>query len=134
MDPISASVLVAAATGAGGEAGRRLWEALSGLVRRTPGDDPARSPVPAPGEDELDALARSPEDEERARLLGEALRRRAAQDPGFRARLVHWEQRAQVLNTGSGDVRNVIGGGTQQGPVVQGRDFSGITFNGPDGR
>ncbi|GLP65736.1 MULTISPECIES: hypothetical protein [unclassified Streptomyces] len=121
MDPISASLLVAAATGAGGEMGRQLWSALRGLVRTGP----------ATGEAELTALSEDPQDMERARALSAALNRRAEQDPSFRAHLTHWQQQAHLLRTGDGDTHNTISGGTQSGPVVQGRDFSGITFNAP---
>jgi hypothetical protein len=31
----------------------------------------------------------------------------------------------------AGDVTNTISGGTQHGPVFQGRDFSGLTFGSP---
>jgi hypothetical protein len=121
MDPISASLLVAAATGAGGELGRQLWAALRGLVRTGP----------ATGEAELTALSEAPHDMQRAHALSEALNRRADQDPSFRAHLTQWQQQAQLLRTGDGDTRNAISGGIQQGPVVQGRDFSGITFHAP---
>ncbi|MDH6551197.1 hypothetical protein M2161_003870 [Streptomyces sp. SAI-133] len=123
MDPISASLLVAAATGAGGELGRQLWSALRGLVHTGP----------ATGEAELTALSQAPHDVERARALSEALSHRAEQDPSFRAHLTQWQQQAQLLRTGDGDTHNAISGGTQHGPVVQGRDFSGITFNTPPG-
>jgi hypothetical protein len=33
-----------------------------------------------------------------------------------------------MVDPGGGEVRGIISGGTQQGPVLQGRDFSGITF------
>lgn len=128
MDPISAGLLVAMATGAGGEAGRSLWETLTGLVRR----NPERQPLPAvrpTGEDELAALDESPYDRARARLLSEALTRRAQQDPAFRAALEQWNRQAQALRAGDGETANTINGGTQHGPVLQGRDFSGITFN-----
>jgi hypothetical protein len=121
MDPISASLLVAAATGAGGEMGRHLWSALRGLVRSGP----------ATGEAELAALSQAPDDVERARALSEALNRRAEQDPTFRADLTQWQQQAHLLRIGDGNAHNAISGGTQHGPVVQGRDFSGITFNTP---
>ncbi|MGC0403253.1 hypothetical protein RKD27_005897 [Streptomyces sp. SAI-126] len=45
--------------------------------------------------------------------------------------MTHWQQQAHLLRTGDGDTHNTISGGTQSGPVVQGRDFSGITFNAP---
>ncbi|WP_155058330.1 hypothetical protein [Streptomyces blattellae] len=131
MDPISASVLVAAASGAGGEMGRQLWDSLRRLVRGNPADEAAGSPVLVTGEAELASLSETPHDAERARALSEALSRRAEQDPSFRADLTQWQQQAQLLRTGDGDTTNVISGGSQRGPVVQGRDFSGINFNVP---
>lgn len=129
MDPISASLLVAMATGAGGELGQQLWAALRGLVRRGPVEGTAGSPGPTVGEAELASLSGAPHDVERARALSEALSRRAGQDPSFRTGLAQWQQHAQLLRTGDGDTSNTVSGGTQRGPVVQGRDFSGINFN-----
>ncbi|MGW0756923.1 hypothetical protein ACWD1Y_10605 [Streptomyces sp. NPDC002814] len=131
MDPISVSLLVAVATGAGGEVGRQLWVALRGLVRRNPEEGAAGSPDPATGDVELASLSEAPHDVDRARALSEVLSRRAEQDPLFRANLTQWQQQAQMLHTGDGDTSNTINGGTQNGPVVQGRDFSGINFNAP---
>ncbi|MER7178779.1 hypothetical protein ABT404_04695 [Streptomyces hyaluromycini] len=131
MDPISTSLLVAMATGAGGEVGRHLWSALRGLVRRNPAEGAAGAQGPAVGEVELASLAEAPHDVERARVLSEALSRRAEQDPLFRAALAQWQQQAQPLHAGDGDVHNAVNGGTQSGPVIQGRDFFGINFNVP---
>ncbi|MFF9521785.1 hypothetical protein [Streptomyces achromogenes] len=132
MDSISADLLVTMATGAAGEAGRQLWAALSGLVRRRPAEEEA--PEPATGEAELVSLAEAPHDVARARALSEVLGARAEQDPWFLAELTRWHQRARGLETGQGDTSNTISGGTQHGPVLQGRDFSGITFNDPGPR
>jgi hypothetical protein len=131
VDPISASLLVAVATGAGGEVGRQLWTALRGLVGRNPAQGAAGSPGPATGDVELASLSEAPHDVGRARALSEILSRRADQDPLFRANLTQWQQQAQMLHAGEGDTSNTINGGTQNGPVVQGRDFSGINFNAP---
>ncbi|KUN78008.1 hypothetical protein [Streptomyces griseoruber] len=121
MDPISAGLLVAAATGAGGEAGRHLWATLVQLVRGRP----------EAGEAELTSLGEAPQDARRAQALSAALSRHAEQDPVFRAQLTQWQQQARGLRTGDGETSNSISGGTQEGPVLQGRDFSGITFQGP---
>ncbi|MFJ3185625.1 hypothetical protein [Streptomyces halstedii] len=136
MDPISAGLLVAMATGTAGEAGRHLWLTLSGLVRRAPaprGGTIDRRAVTT-GEEELTALDEAPRDEERARALSEALSRRAQHDPAFGAGLAQWHQQARELRTGDGETSNEISGGTQHAPVLQGRDFSGINFNTPDAR
>ncbi|WP_405448560.1 hypothetical protein OG350_20145 [Streptomyces achromogenes] len=132
MDSISADLLVTMATGAAGEAGRQLWAALSGLVRRRPAEGEA--PEQATGEAELVSLAEAPHDVARARALSEVLGVRAEQDPWFLAELTRWHERARGLETGQGDTSNTISGGTQHGPVLQGRDFSGITFNDPGPR
>jgi hypothetical protein len=131
VDPISASLLVAVATGAGGEVGRQFWAALQGLVRRNQAEEAAGPPGQATGQAELTSLSEAPHDVERARALSEALSSRAEQDPLFRANLTQWHQQAQTLRTGDGYTSNTISGGSQNGPVVQGRDFSGITFNVP---
>lgn len=122
---------MAVATGAGGELGQQLWSALRGLVRRNPPEEAAQPQPPATAELELASLSEAPHDMDRARALSEALTRRAEQDPTFRAHLTQWQQQAQLLRTGDGDTNNTVSGGTQHGPVVQGRDFSGITFNTP---
>ncbi|MFD4561033.1 hypothetical protein ACFWP5_43100 [Streptomyces sp. NPDC058469] len=49
----------------------------------------------------------------------------------FRTHLMQWQQQAQLLRTGDGDAINTVSGGDQRGPVVQGRDFSGLNFNVP---
>ncbi|MET8861210.1 hypothetical protein ABZW95_34310, partial [Streptomyces sp. NPDC004579] len=56
---------------------------------------------------------------------------RAAVDENFRTRLVDWQAQAKLVRTGDGAVTNTISGGTQNGPVVQGRDFSNLTFTTP---
>jgi len=58
--------------------------------------------------------------------LSTALAVRAALDTEFHAGLRRWSELAQSLD--SGDIHNEITGGSFTGPVLQGRDFSGITF------
>ncbi|NED78328.1 hypothetical protein G3I51_39645 [Streptomyces sp. SID9944] len=127
MEPISMALLVALAGGAGGEAGQRAWDALSTLVRRPfrRGED---TPAVSSGEAELAALARAP-GPERANALRDALAARAVLDARFGADLRQWHEQTGALRTGDGEVHNTISGGTFHGPLVQGRDFSGITFN-----
>ncbi|MER8028970.1 hypothetical protein ABTZ78_08415 [Streptomyces bauhiniae] len=127
MEPISAGLLVAIATGAAGEAGKQLWERLAGMIRRPPAE-PSDTPT---GDTELVALAQSPGDRARAQALGDVLARRAQGDEAFRADLMQWRQQAQNLRTGDGDTHNVIRGSTHHAPVLQGRDFSGVNFNLP---
>ncbi|MDX3775894.1 hypothetical protein PV720_00320 [Streptomyces europaeiscabiei] len=126
MDPVSVGVLAALAGGAGGELGRQAWATLSELVRRPFG---RQAGAPAPGEAELVALGEAPGEPARAEALSGALAARAAVDPEFAAALGSWRGRIPALAEGS--VTNTVSGGTQYGPVIQGRDFSGITFNSP---
>ncbi|MGA4850270.1 hypothetical protein ACOBQB_30000 [Streptomyces sp. G5(2025)] len=134
MDPITAAALAALAGSIGGEAGRQAWQGLTALVRRPFGrataegtEDGGARPVSS-GELEVAALAGDPADPVRAQALATALGVRAALDGEFRASLDEWWQRVQAGSAG-GDVHNSISGGTQNGPVLQGRDFSALTFN-----
>lgn len=131
MDPISAALLAALAGGAGGELGRQAWAGLTALVRRPIGRgqrDSAQPPAVSTGEAELAQLQEEPQDVARAQALSIALAVRAAVDSGFSAGLRHWHEQAKLVRTGDGDVHNTVSGGTQSGPVLQGRDFSGISF------
>lgn len=129
MEPVSAALLVALAGGAGGELGRQVWAGLSTLVRRPfHRDSSGRTPAISSGEEELARLAEEPDDHHRAQALSTALAVRAAVDEDFRSLLAEWHQQAQRVPTGEGPVTNEISGGTQYGPVVQGRDFSRLTF------
>ncbi|MFD6531250.1 hypothetical protein [Streptomyces sp. NPDC060184] len=78
---------------------------------------------------ELGALSEAPGEPERAEALRDALVARAAEDPEFAAAMDAWLRGAPALSEGS--VTNTISGGTQHGAVVQGRDFSHLTFGGP---
>ncbi|GGZ25320.1 hypothetical protein GCM10010387_18540 [Streptomyces inusitatus] len=126
MDPVSMGVLAALAGGAGGELGRQAWAALSELVRRPFG---GQVEAAAPGEAELAALSEAPGEQVRAEALSGALAARAVVDPEFAAALDSWRGRVPALVEGS--VTNTVSGGTQYGSVIQGRDFSGITFSNP---
>lgn len=127
------ALLVALAGGAGGEIGRGAWAGLVRLVRspfrRDGGDDGAGG---GSGEAELARLAEEPGDEARAQALSTALAVRAALDAEFRAGLRAWQEDMPPLpDSGGGSVVNSVSGGVQYGPVVQGRDFSGLTFHAP---
>ncbi|MFI9273330.1 hypothetical protein ACIGXM_21800 [Kitasatospora sp. NPDC052896] len=132
MDPISAAALAALAGGAGGEAGKQAWTALSALVRRpfrhSDADSETGALVVSSGEAELTALAQDPGELERAQRLSTALAVRAALNAEFRLALESWWQQAQSVRTNEGAVTNQVSGGTQYGPVVLGRDFSGLTI------
>ncbi|WP_331747334.1 hypothetical protein OG365_40285 (plasmid) [Streptomyces sp. NBC_00853] len=131
MDPVSVGLLVALAGGAGGEVGRQALAGLSALVRRpfrrgdgTAGQDLAVSS----GVAELVRLEQDPADQVRAQALSTALAVRAVLDTGFRTGLEAWHEQAKLVRTGDGEVNNTVSGGTQHGPVLQGRDFSGLSF------
>ncbi|WSK17555.1 hypothetical protein OG717_20480 [Streptomyces celluloflavus] len=132
MDPITAAALAALAGSVGSEAGRQACAGLAALVRspfrRGTVPESAGSGLPqvSSGELELTALQEDSNDPNRAQALATALHVRAALDEGFRVRLEEWWHGAQVSG---GEVHNSISGGTQHGPVVQGRDFSNLTFH-----
>ena len=124
------AVLAAVAGGAGGALGSQVWAGLSALVRRPFRHVRAIGDGAVPlssGSAELAALQDSPADERRAAALAEVLVARADIDSEFRDALhAWWEQAGQIRI--EGDVTNTVSGGTQHGPVLQGRDFSGLTF------
>jgi hypothetical protein len=131
MDPVTiGAVLAAIVGGAGGALGTQLWSGVSALVRRpfrrayTVRDATAALPS---GSAELVALEQAPGDEQRAIALAEVLVARADADSEFGEALQAWWEQASQLSLG-GDVTNRISGGTFNGPVLQGRDFPGLTF------
>ncbi|MER5929891.1 hypothetical protein [Streptomyces sp. NPDC002054] len=133
MDPITAAALAALAGGLGSEAGRQAWQGLTALVRRpfqrgaAQGDEAGGTSQISSGELEVAALEAEPADPLRAQALATALGVRAALDGEFRPLLEEWWQQTQASS--GGEVHNSISGGTQNGPVLQGRDFSSLTFN-----
>lgn len=131
MDPVSVALLVALAGGVGGEVGRQSWSSLSALVRRPFQRDDENSPEVSSSELELTRLEEAPGDLSRAESLRAALAARAAVDASFRQELQRWHEEAKLTFTGNGEVSNTISGGTFSGPVLQGRDFSAVSFNTP---
>src|ERR1035437_715151 len=127
------AVLLAIASGAGEGLAKQLWDGLGSLVghpfRRKAGvsSDAIAKVVPA-GEAELAALQQAPDDEHKAVALAETLLSRSDVDDEFRRALENWWARAEPIRASIGNVTNTISGGTQRGPVLQGRDFSNITF------
>jgi hypothetical protein len=83
------------------------------------------------GEVELAALRQAPGDRQKAVALAETLLARSGADDEFRAALESWWQQAEPIRASIENVTNTISGGTQHGPVLQGRDFSNITFGAP---
>ncbi len=135
VDPVTlGAVLLAIVSGAAGELGSRLWEKVSALARAPfqhgGSGQPALGapPVGGDGVAELAALAGSPKDGDLALALAHALVARAGADSEFGRALGQWWEQASQVRTGEGSVTNVISGGTQHGPVLQGRDFTGLTF------
>lgn len=127
MDPITLSVvLLAVVTGASEAVGGQLLSGLASLIRR-----PWHRKALPSGEAELAALRESPDDQRKALRLAEVLLARSEADAEFGQGLQSWWVQAEPLRDSAGDVTNTISGGTQHGPVLQGRDFSNITFGTP---
>lgn len=132
MDPVTmGAVLLAIVSGASTQLGTQLWEGVVSLVRRPfrrkAAAGEAAVVVPS-GDAELAALQQAPADEYRAVALAEALLARSGTDEEFRQALESWWQQAEPIRADIENVMNTISGGTQHGPVLQGRDFSNITF------
>ena len=95
--------------------GRRLLQRIFGTHRD---DEPLPEPV-------ADVVA-DPTDEDALAALRFAVRKALAADTGLRDEIRDMLGQADVSI--SGDVANRISGGTQSGPVLQGRDFSNLTL------
>ena len=132
MDPVTVgAVLLAIVTGAGSQLGTQLWAGVVSLVRRPFGRKAAGgdvAAVEASGEVELSALQQAPGDRRKAEALAGVLLARSGVDEEFGRALEGWWQQAEPIRVSIGNVVNTVSGGTQQGPVLQGRDFSNITF------
>ena len=137
MDPITiGAVLLAIATGAGEGLGKQLWEGVVALVRRpfrrkaAASGDAAAGEVMTVGDKQLAAFQQDPADRDKALALAEALLARSGADAEFRQALESWWRQTEPIRASLsiGNVANTVSGGTQQGPVLQGRDFNNITF------
>jgi hypothetical protein len=132
MDPVTlGAVLVALATGVGGALGGQLWTGLGSLIRGPLHQKAAVGDAAAvvSGQTELAVLQQSPGDQRTAVALAEALLARAGADAGFANELEQWWAQAEPVRVALGNVTNTISGGTFNGPVLQGRDFTGpLTF------
>jgi tetratricopeptide (TPR) repeat protein len=132
MDAVTmGAVLLAIVTGASEALGGQLWTGVTSLVRRPFHRKTAAGAQLPSGESELAALQQAPGDQQKALALAEVLLARAGADAGFEQALKGWWEQAASIRASIGTVTNTISGGTQHGPVLQGRDFSGITFNAP---
>ncbi len=131
MDPVTlGAVLLAVVTGASEALGGKLWSGMASLVGRPlrpkpPAEDGAVT-VPS-GTAELTALQHAP-DQEAAVALARVLLARADADGEFGAALGGWWDQAGPVRASIGNVTNTISGGTQHGPVLQGRDFNNLNF------
>jgi hypothetical protein len=129
MDPVTlGAVLLAVVTGASEALGGRLWAGVAALVRRPLQRKQDQAAVVSSGKSELAALQQFPGDRGKAVALAEALLARAGADADFGRALAGWWEQAEPVRASIGNVTNTISGGTQQGPVLQGRDFSNLTF------
>jgi hypothetical protein len=135
VDPVTlGAVLAAVVGGVGSQLGTQLWDGVVSLVRRpfrhktgASGDAAGAAVVPS-GQAEVAALQQDPDDQRKAVALAEALLARSGADEDFQRALEGWWQQAEPIRASIGNVTNTISGGTQYGPVLQGRDFSNITF------
>ncbi|MFJ9841668.1 hypothetical protein ACIRYZ_14595 [Kitasatospora sp. NPDC101155] len=104
----------------------RLHDLVSGKL----GEDPALRKLAEEAEAGQDQLSNRTGD--RVRL---ALEEAAEQDPQFAGALEGLIEELHALDrpagATAGSVSNTISGGTQYGPVLQGRDFSGLSFTQP---
>jgi tetratricopeptide (TPR) repeat protein len=111
MDPITAALLLAVASGGSEAVGSQVWEGLRALVHRWfRGGAAGRRPDPAARD--LAALDRDRGDENAAARLADALAARAELDPDFRAQLEAWHVGAQRVYAG------VISGSVVQAQVI----------------
>jgi hypothetical protein len=131
MDPVTmGAVLAAVAGGAGGALGSQAWNGICALVRqrfRRGGADGDSGAELSSGEVALAALERHPDDVTSATELARVLIGRAGTDPEFQSELAAWWKQACQVRRGD-DVSNTVSGGIQYGPVLQGRDFTGLSF------
>jgi hypothetical protein len=132
VDPVTVSaVLLAVVTGVSEALGGHLWDGVVSLVRRPshgkkyPGGEIATI---SSGEAELLALQQSPNNQQKAMMLAEVLLTRAEADDEFDRALKQWWATAEPVREKIGNVTNTISGGTQYGPVLQGRDFTNLNF------
>jgi hypothetical protein len=130
MDPATlAAVLTAVVTGASEALSGQLLTGLVALVKRSwhrKTSDVAPAALP-PGEAELTTLRAAPRDQQNALALAQVLLARSEADAGFRQALEQWWARTEPVRISVGDATNTISGGTQHGPILQGRDFTNLT-------
>ena len=123
------AVVLAVVTGASEALGGQLLERLSSLVKRPSRRRAAGGPGPvSSGEAELAVLRQDRDDQRTAVALAEVLLARAADDSEFGQALRQWWAQAEPVRASLGEVTNTVSGGTQHGPVLQGRDFTNLTF------
>jgi hypothetical protein len=135
VNPVAlGAVLLAIVTGVSEALGDQLWAGVVSLVRRpSRGKETTGGEAVAvgSGEAELLALQESPNDRQQAVALAEVLLARAEVDAEFENGLKQWWQQAEPVRKQIGNVTNTISGGNFLGPVLQGRDFTNLTFGAP---
>lgn len=135
MDPVTiGAVLVAIASGAGEGLGKQLWDGVVALVRRPfrrktdINGNVVTAELVSVGDAQLATFQQAPADQNKAIALAEALLARSGDDAEFRQALESWWRQAEPIRASTENIANTISGGTQHGPVLQGRNFSNITF------
>jgi hypothetical protein len=121
MEPVSADLLLAAASGLGDAAGRRLWQELCHLVRGSirHSGSPVGPAEQAGAAEQMSALEQHPGDRDLAARLAQQLTARTAADADFRRELTAWVAGARQFYAPRGRVHNEISGGTFHQPVLQ---------------
>lgn len=135
MDPVTiGAVLLAVVTGASEALGGQLWAGVVSLVRRPIRHRAAagNEVAVASGEAELAAFQHAPDDQRKAVTLAKRLLARAAADAEFGQALQEWWEWAEPVQAQLGvTVTNTVSGGIQYGPVLQGQNFTNISFGTP---
>jgi hypothetical protein len=130
VDPVTISLLLAAASGAAGAMGDQIWSGLGALARRPFHRGGGKAPVltgsTAPagstaesGAEEWAALAADPRDQAAAGRLAESLMAHASVDGEFSRALTAWSTVAWQEYPQVNIVHNQISDSTVYGPVIQ---------------
>lgn len=114
LDVALGGVLSQIANGSLGEAGARLWDSLSNVVRRT-----LRS-----GDVEMSAVLDGPLDESEISEVTSLLVRLSSEDPNIRRGLLAWIEEAGRVERGE-VVQNTVYGSVS-GKIVQARDVGSV--------
>jgi len=127
VDPVTMSLLLAVAGGAGGAMGDQIWSGLGALAKRpfhrgggkTPALAAGSAPPAESGAEEWAALATNPRDQAAAGRLAESLTAHAAVDGEFSRALTAWSTVASQEYPQVNIVHNQISDSTVYGTVIQ---------------